>query len=617
MITERLFSHDAYDVYLQAQRMKPEDRLAYLSEWVLPGPNHATLRLYGGFVPSAPAPPIARSALATKPAAEIVQASATGSAVQQDASTERIGQLVSPAILLVQTAKRLGKLDELSKQVAAIKIFKNNHNQRSQVGMTALIRLAQGKTAEADQLVKQMFPLVKQVPPKGGENVRWPELVTANEAIRHRVALPTVKSMLRHIAIDQTEKQVSHEWDRHLAHLRGRCALALLAGSEQTVYGTSPGLKHWTPVTHTTAMMRGTGTPMPHWNFKNGALHHFPGHNHDGLYFRIPIRGNFEVTAEVFGWREIQFCYGGIVAGLGWHRKSFFVSHFGRDPKRTDFNPPLKDVEFTLHYRLVVQDGQYTSYVNGRKFFERRLPENPDPWFVLYQPAGHHGGLRNLKITGTPTVPTELNLSAHSELTGWLTDYYDKAFTGDETDWKKEGEVIVGQKRMDLLKTNQESVLHYHRPLLEDGELEYEFFYKPGETMVHPALDRLTFLLEPSGVRVHWMTDAQYERNGLLPDNVFDEPQNRRGPAQIPLKPGSWNKLKLALTDDVVSIALNGVEVYQRKLEMANQRNFGLFHYVDETEVRVRNVVYRGKWPSKLPGSSELFLANSTAKPTK
>src|SRR5262249_2297515 len=32
----------------------------------------------------------------------------------------------------------------------------------------------------------------------------------------------------------------------------------------------------------------------------------------------------------------------------------------------------------------------------------------------------------------------------------------------------------------------------------------------------------------------------------------------------------------------------------------ANQRTFGLFHYIDKSEVRVRNVVMRGEWPKSL-----------------
>jgi hypothetical protein len=119
--------------------------------------------------------------------------------------------------------------------------------------------------------------------------------------------------------------------------------------------------------------------------------------------------------------------------------------------------------------------------------------------------------------------------------------------------------------------------------------------------MVHPALDRLTFLLEPDGVKVHWMTDAQYDRLGLKADNTASEPENRRGSPSLPLKPKEWNRLSLSLTGDRVTLRLNQAEIYARTLEPTNQRFFGLFHYMDETEVRVRSVNYNGQWPRELP----------------
>jgi hypothetical protein len=45
-------------------------------------------------------------------------------------------------------------------------------------------------------------------------------------------------------------------------------------------------------------------------------------------------------------------------------------------------------------------------------------------------------------------------------------------------------------------------------------------------------------MIEPDGVRVHWLTDGVYERSGLAADNVQTEPEHRRGPARLPLKAG-------------------------------------------------------------------------------
>src|SRR5439155_17424932 len=74
-----------------------------------------------------------------------------------------------------------------------------------------------------------------------------------------------------------------------------------------------------------------------------------------------------------------------------------------------------------------------------------------------------------------------------------------------------------------------ENIIRYHRPMLEDGEVRYEFFYDPDPkvpTIVHPALDRLVCLVEPSGVKIHWLTDGRWDRTGLSPGNV-DPPLTR------------------------------------------------------------------------------------------
>jgi hypothetical protein len=48
-----------------------------------------------------------------------------------------------------------------------------------------------------------------------------------------------------------------------------------------------------------------------------------------------------------------------------------------------------------------------------------------------------------------------------------------------------------------------------------------------------------------------------------------------------------------------VRIVVNGTEVGSHRLADANQRTFGLFRFADAAGCRVRNVSYRGQWPTK------------------
>jgi hypothetical protein len=323
------------------------------------------------------------------------------------------------------------------------------------------------------------------------------------------------------------------------------------------------------------------------------------------LYLRAPLRGEFQVDCELamLGWRELKLAYGGLTIAPKYDYKNVQLWHFTRQMADAPLNPPLKPIEGWYKYRLVVKKGSMTAFVDDRQVHVARLPEDCDPWLALQCAAANTGVARNIRISGRPVIPEQLNLSALPDLTGWLPEYYGESSVGNNADWSKQGEEIVARHRDDFPGSKQESILFYNRPMLEDGEIAYEFFYEPGKAMTHPALDRLAFLLEPDGVKVHRLTDAQYDRTGLAPDNVAIEPENRRGPASLPLKAKEWNRLVLRLSGDRVSLRLNGQLIYERTLEASNQRSFGLFHYADESEARVRKVTYRGEWPRALPGA--------------
>ncbi|MGE3776346.1 MAG: DUF1583 domain-containing protein, partial [Pirellulaceae bacterium] len=141
---------------------------------------------------------------------------------------------------------------------------------------------------------------------------------------------------------------------------------------------------------------------------------------------------------------------------------------------------------------------------------------------------------------------------------------------------------------------------------------EYEFYYEEGVAHCHPALDRLAFILDPKGARLHWITDGRYDRTGLDPDNRVDEPETRRH--SLKLVPHEWNRVALALAGSTVQLNVNGRRILERELEVTNQRLFGLFHYADRTEVRVRRISWRGNWPRVVPPVEQQELAGQTTE---
>jgi hypothetical protein len=263
-------------------------------------------------------------------------------------------------------------------------------------------------------------------------------------------------------------------------------------------------------------------------------------------------------------------------------------------------SPPLEKVDGWYTLTANARDGKLAIAVNGRGTGEETLPAPHQPWLGFHAATEGDSSFRNLKIGGQPVVPEEVLLSSRETLNGWFP-FCGEQLSDQQADWIKQCDEIQSRSRKVEAVDRQESMLQYSRPLVEDGELRYEFFYQKDEAAVHPALDRLAFLIRPQGVGLHWVTDGPSDQTMLSPGHVVEEAENRRGPEALPLKENDWNAMKLTLQGDSVAITLNGVEVFVRKLPAGNRRLFGLFLYADEGQARVRNVVYRGNWAREIP----------------
>ena len=236
-------------------------------------------------------------------------------------------------------------------------------------------------------------------------------------------------------------------------------------------------------------------------------------------------------------------------------------------------------------------------FVNDRQILSEPLPVNFDPWLLFDVPHDDTGGVRNFKLTGNPSVAERIDLSGGFTLGAWRSDYA-------ENQWQKRGEEIYSPGE---------------KPVLIEGRPAPPRFAPESGAALPPAAagrrrNRVRVLLQAG--KVVWSIRLSIRsrfcsrpsesestasprpptlRSGLSVDNSSDEPANRRGPAKLPLKENAWNRAMLAVAGDMVTIQINGVKVYERPIEATNQRTFGLFHYGDETEARVRNVSLSGR----------------------
>jgi len=112
------------------------------------------------------------------------------------------------------------------------------------------------------------------------------------------------------------------------------------------------------------------------------------------------------------------------------------------------------------------------------------------------------GGARTIRITGQPEIPDQLQLASRNDLVGWNGSYYTTRWgTTISAAWTKTDGEIVGKKfetgRAGCAKVCCATIVH----LLEDSVVDYDFYYEPEQTHVHPVLGRAAFLLDPEGVR--------------------------------------------------------------------------------------------------------------------
>lgn len=581
----------------RALRLPVDERFDYLADWVLPGPNHSDFRVSAEFTPTDPSP----LAVELEP--------------DRFGPEGRGGELVSPVFDLLDAAIATGRLDELRARIADTPEPEDEYQRRSRAALESLAALEAGDTDAALAPTDRLHALALHATPEREADM-WPETLALHRGLQSRPPLPAVREMLGSLYSQRTDRGLPpgcENWHARLVWLMESWRLRERLQNQQ--WEEPLALDEWIPVRRTSARPRGLGYPQSHWGRVGpNEVWHLRGHHEDYLFFRSPLRGDFEVAGEMRTELTTQLFAAGRYFGPRVNPEQLEVGDFRTGSLLEPIAPPFGRPDPWVRFRAVVRDGVRTIWLNGRPVHSEPLPEHHDPWFGVRAWSRAVGKLRHVQVIGSPEIPDAVHLSASPVLTGWVP-YYEEPAGHEGAIWQHalgpDGAGEIHARRHDgLAGSSHESLLGYHRPLVEGGAVEYEFFYKPGRIEAHPALDRLAFILAPEGVRIHWVTDGNHDQTDVPPGNIVDEPQNRRGPDKLPLKLGDWNHMRLSLTGDVVALELNGELTYERVHESTNRRTFGLFHFGDRTDLRVRNVVLRGNWPKTLPSPVVQELAD-------
>lgn len=588
IIGEPILEQNTAGIRAEAGALSDAERMGFLADWVLPNSYRSTIRMAADFSQTYP-----------RPTADVHS--------NRGARSASGGDLVAPAIDLLAAARRLGALPKLRVTVDEWSP-PDRQQELAKAAFLAAIAVSAKRFDDANRQLEQLRELIQVLPVTRAE--RGAEAVATWIAIGHPETQEAAGDLLL-VLYEQARNKIgprSERWHRHIYSLKQDLETRFTTAENLRFNSQDHALRNWHAVSRATSETCGLGYPLAKWDTRPGRVRHVTSHDHDYLYYASPIQGDFVVEADVttFGFRDIHLGYGNVWAGPGFDLKGCLVGEFRGDFPVVPIQPKLADPGEEMRVRLEVRNGVRTTSINGRNVFQVQQSAGGDPWLAIHSAWYANGTVRNLVIKGAPNVPAEINLMAMPDLPGWLP-YFDESVGHAEADWRADssGELsVLRGLRNESVDTDCESLLRYHRPMLEDGTIEYEFFYRDSvdrSFRVHPALGRLVFMMSPNGVRTHWVTDGRSDTTGLSPANITDEPEHRRGPETLPLNNDAWNRLRLKLAGNRVDLYLNDQMVCSRMLESTNQRTFGLFHYADQTETQVRNLRWRGSWRRRLP----------------
>lgn len=597
LFDEAILADNVMAVRNHATRLPDFARFEYLSRWVLPQGSRADFRMNGAFTQTDPAPVTLNPALHDDPAG---------------------GTLVSPVFDLLDVAAKTNRLRELRKRVTAISDSRGGLLRRAKLAILVMVNLELGDQEAATQSLNALRAIVSRSQVDLLYD-QWPEILVAYRSVNRFPKFEAAGDLVAFLATQRTRPEVprvSDDWQLHILAL-ARQHRNLQLWQQDAMTKSADALQNWISVVRSRERTRGRGFPQATWHWNENECQHDAGHDDDYLFFRSPLTGNFEFEMDAIASGTTQLIAADRIGGIRGRRSEIDIGAFRTGAIAEAFEPAFSRTGQWVRYRVVFRDEIRTMFINGRLVQTDRLPERHDPWIGIRSWFRSHAMVRDVRITGSPVIPDAVDLSASEDLPGWYS-YHGEVVGSQGSAWQfvkdaqHSGE-IFGPKQTWFRGTNFESLLQYHRPLAEDGFVAYDFYYEPGRSNTSPAVDRLAFLLDRDDVGIHWITDSEYDKTGLPPDNLFFEPHNRRGPKTLPLKPHDWNHVMIRLEGSTVTLELNGLVVFERELESTNRRKFGLFHYKDQTDVRVRNVVMHGDWPKTLPPVSEQQLANKDA----
>jgi hypothetical protein len=526
----------------------------------------------------------------------------------------------------MRDTRTLGKEAEILRRIAKLEEKGSDDAKLSRL----VLQLAQDKPLDLALLTTTAEDGTKSLSPALGEGGRVIPLdvTVVQQALAqedYRSAGTKLLDQLLKTALDQ-HQEFSIAWLRKL-----KVQADLAAGKRLT---THHQLKHWVvadDVTRGDSMAGRVPTSLWMQRGENVWGHEFGTHA-SYMMIRYPLQGDFSISfRSKAGLYEEggTTCFGFTIEFLNFIKQLRFwgIGDRSRTSVETD---TMKEGDFTS-YRLTRNDNSLTLTVGAEEFQQKLdLISDAFPFFGMCSYHYRATTFDSLKVEGDVTVPRYVEMLSPS-LLGWSAKFEGqrlpdiRLMPGSEPSTPKQSDKIeydwqfvdgaiesvapkeasedndspADQKQQEPPRC--EALVQYLRPLCDGEEISLEFYHEPGKFSLSPSLGRIAMLLSDTNVALHWVTaDPEGDWTGIDDRNrVVDEQAEQLKP--IKLRDNDWNQIVVRLDGEVVTLRVNGEDVYRRKWEAEAGRNFGLFHDPKKYHVRARNIRLGGDWPAKLP----------------
>jgi hypothetical protein len=276
---DRVIAANVAAVRRHATALDGNPRLQYLADWVLPNSTRPEFRMSGEFVPTNVAP----NAFHTRPQADLPE-----------------GELVSPVFDLIGHAKTLGSLRDLEAEIRGIS-SEGELQIRARLAMLGLVSLALGESKAAENALNELISMAQSSQPRGLDGM-WPETLVAFHGVHNFPRNRTVQALIDILhgqrASQRKPAGIDH-WHTRITALYAR-SNQMRQGATRESFDVPFDSADWLPSTRMTDRTRGLGRAEERWhrNAKN-EIHHVNEHDAEYMLYCTPLRGNFELHAEV------------------------------------------------------------------------------------------------------------------------------------------------------------------------------------------------------------------------------------------------------------------------------------------------------------------------------